>query len=77
MNFLFICRASAIFFGVYEPVKQKLLKTLPENLSAFAHLVRFLNNVLQVAKLTLRKTVNWSGIIYLIESSISFLVYSV
>ncbi|KAG8660701.1 S-adenosylmethionine carrier 1, chloroplastic/mitochondrial isoform X2 [Manihot esculenta] len=30
--------ASAIFFGVYEPVKQKLLKTLPENLSAFAHL---------------------------------------
>ncbi|KAJ9146081.1 hypothetical protein P3X46_028392 [Hevea brasiliensis] len=30
--------ASAVFFGVYEPVKQKLLKTLPENLSAFAHL---------------------------------------
>ncbi|XP_065848316.1 S-adenosylmethionine carrier 1, chloroplastic/mitochondrial-like isoform X2 [Euphorbia lathyris] len=30
--------ASAIFVGVYEPLKQKLLKTLPENLSAVAHL---------------------------------------
>ncbi|WCJ43300.1 S-adenosylmethionine carrier 1 chloroplastic/mitochondrial [Euphorbia peplus] len=30
--------ASAIFVGVYEPIKQKLLKTLPENLSAVAHL---------------------------------------
>ncbi|RVW94893.1 putative S-adenosylmethionine carrier 2, chloroplastic [Vitis vinifera] len=34
-------RASAIFVGVYEPTKQKLLKTIPENLSAFAHLVSF------------------------------------
>lgn len=33
-------RASALFVGVYEPTKQKLLKLLPENLSAVAHLVR-------------------------------------
>ncbi|XWS23506.1 hypothetical protein CRYUN_Cryun28dG0019900 [Craigia yunnanensis] len=31
--------ASAIFLGVYEPAKQKLLKAFPEHLSAFAHLV--------------------------------------
>ncbi|KAM2731502.1 hypothetical protein EV2_035157 [Malus domestica] len=31
-------RASAIFVGVYEPTKQKLLNVLPENLSALAHL---------------------------------------
>ncbi|KAG2711700.1 hypothetical protein I3760_04G089200 [Carya illinoinensis] len=30
-------RASALFVGVYEPTKQKLLKTFPENLSAAAH----------------------------------------
>lgn len=36
----FMCRASAIFVGVYEPTKQKLLKLFPENLSAAAHLVR-------------------------------------
>ncbi|EEF38093.1 S-adenosylmethionine carrier 1, chloroplastic/mitochondrial isoform X2 [Ricinus communis] len=30
--------ASALFVGVYEPVKQKLLKSLPENLSSFAQL---------------------------------------
>ena len=33
-------RASALFVGVYEPTKQKLLKLFPENLSAVAHLVR-------------------------------------
>ncbi|CAK9165336.1 unnamed protein product, partial [Ilex paraguariensis] len=38
MTFLITCRASAIFVGVYEPVKQKLLKSFPENLSALAHL---------------------------------------
>lgn len=32
-------RASAIFVGVYEPTKQKLLKMFPENLSALAHFV--------------------------------------
>jgi hypothetical protein len=32
-------RASAIFVGVYEPTKRKLLETLPENLSAVAHFV--------------------------------------
>ncbi|XP_042454375.1 S-adenosylmethionine carrier 1, chloroplastic/mitochondrial-like isoform X3 [Zingiber officinale] len=33
------CReASAIFVGIYEPTKQKLLKLFPENLSTFAHL---------------------------------------
>ncbi|XP_050211624.1 S-adenosylmethionine carrier 1, chloroplastic/mitochondrial-like [Mercurialis annua] len=30
--------ASAIFIGVYEPVKQKLLKAFPENLNALAQL---------------------------------------
>lgn len=33
-------RASALFVGVYEPTKQKLLKMFPENLSAAAHFVR-------------------------------------
>lgn len=33
-----MCRASALFVGVYEPAKQKLLRMFPENLSAFAHL---------------------------------------
>lgn len=35
---MFYRRASALFIGVYEPAKKKLLKTLPENLSAVAHL---------------------------------------
>lgn len=39
MNSVAIFRASAIFVGVYEPAKQQLLKSLPENLSALAHLV--------------------------------------
>ncbi|KAG5525344.1 hypothetical protein RHGRI_031874 [Rhododendron griersonianum] len=30
--------ASAVFVGVYEPTKQKLLKSFPDNLSALAHL---------------------------------------
>ncbi|KAH0893891.1 hypothetical protein HID58_056320 [Brassica napus] len=30
--------ASALFVGVYEPTKQKLLKTFPDHLSAVAHL---------------------------------------
>ena len=34
-----VCRASALFVGVYEPAKKKLLKIRPENLSAVAHLV--------------------------------------
>ncbi|XP_010542981.1 PREDICTED: probable S-adenosylmethionine carrier 2, chloroplastic isoform X2 [Tarenaya hassleriana] len=37
-NLVGVLPASAIFIGVYEPAKQKLLKLLPENLSAFAHL---------------------------------------
>ncbi|GMI90768.1 SAM TRANSPORTER1, S-adenosylmethionine carrier 1 [Hibiscus trionum] len=37
-NLAGVLPASAIFLGVYEPTKQKLLKTFPENLSAFAHL---------------------------------------
>lgn len=37
--FLSADRASALFVGVYEPAKQKLLTMFPENLSAFAHLV--------------------------------------
>ncbi|GAV80233.1 Mito_carr domain-containing protein [Cephalotus follicularis] len=37
-NLAGVLPASVIFFGVYEPTKEKLLKTIPENLSAFAHL---------------------------------------
>lgn len=37
-NIAGVLPASAIFLGVYEPSKQKLLKSLPENLSAVAHL---------------------------------------
>ncbi|CAL0300674.1 unnamed protein product [Lupinus luteus] len=36
-NLAGVLPASAIFVGVYEPTKQKLLKSLPENLSAVAH----------------------------------------
>lgn len=42
MVILIICRASAVFVGVYEPTKQKLLKSFPDNLSALAHLVSIL-----------------------------------
>nr|GLL18406.1 S-adenosylmethionine carrier 1, chloroplastic/mitochondrial-like isoform X2 [Ipomoea trifida] len=38
-SYSYLSGASAIFVGVYEPTKQKLLKSLPENLSALAHLV--------------------------------------
>jgi hypothetical protein len=37
--FLYCCRASALFVGIYEPTKRKLLDVFPENLSAVAHLV--------------------------------------
>ncbi|KAK2979909.1 hypothetical protein RJ640_020151 [Escallonia rubra] len=37
-NLAGVIPASALFIGVYEPVKQKLLKSFPENLSALAHL---------------------------------------
>lgn len=37
-NLAGVLPASALFVGVYEPTKQKLLKMLPENLSAVAHL---------------------------------------
>lgn len=37
-NIAGVLPASAIFVGVYEPSKQKLLKSLPENFSAVAHL---------------------------------------
>ncbi|ONK58219.1 uncharacterized protein A4U43_C09F9780 [Asparagus officinalis] len=37
-NLAGVLPASAVFVGVYEPTKQKLLKVFPENLSAFAHL---------------------------------------
>nr|ACU24155.1 unknown [Glycine max] len=36
-NIVGVLPASAIFIGVYEPTKQQLLKSLPENLSAVAH----------------------------------------
>ncbi|KAJ0087041.1 hypothetical protein Patl1_07982 [Pistacia atlantica] len=45
-NLAGVLPASAIFVGVYEPVKQKLLKTFPQNLSAFAHLVSVLSKAL-------------------------------
>ncbi|KAJ0988046.1 hypothetical protein J5N97_006402 [Dioscorea zingiberensis] len=37
-NLVGVLPASAVFVGIYEPTKQKLLKAFPENLSAFAHL---------------------------------------
>ncbi|KAB1998628.1 hypothetical protein ERO13_D12G093000v2 [Gossypium hirsutum] len=37
-NLAGVLPASALFVGVYEPTKQKLLKLFPENLSAVAHL---------------------------------------
>ncbi|KAK2438715.1 S-adenosylmethionine carrier 1, chloroplastic/mitochondrial [Trifolium repens] len=37
-NLAGVLPASALFVGVYEPAKQKLLRMFPENLSAFAHL---------------------------------------
>lgn len=37
-NLAGVLPASAIFVGVYEPAKQKMLKSLPENCSAIAHL---------------------------------------
>jgi hypothetical protein len=37
--FLYYFRASALFVGIYEPTKRKLLDVFPENLSAVAHLV--------------------------------------
>ncbi|XP_030461522.1 S-adenosylmethionine carrier 1, chloroplastic/mitochondrial-like isoform X1 [Syzygium oleosum] len=37
-NLAGVLPASAIFVGVYEPTKQKLLRAFPENLSALAHL---------------------------------------
>ncbi|PWA80838.1 S-adenosylmethionine carrier 1 [Artemisia annua] len=37
-NLVGVLPASALFVGVYEPAKKKLLKMLPENLSAVAHL---------------------------------------
>ncbi|KAH9780857.1 S-adenosylmethionine carrier 1 [Citrus sinensis] len=39
-NLAGVLPASALFVGVYEPTKQKLLQIFPENLSAAAHLVR-------------------------------------
>ncbi|GFP83269.1 S-adenosylmethionine carrier 1 chloroplastic/mitochondrial [Phtheirospermum japonicum] len=37
-NIAGVLPASAVFVGVYEPAKQKLIRSLPENLSAVAHL---------------------------------------
>ncbi|KAL2240986.1 UNVERIFIED_CONTAM: S-adenosylmethionine carrier 1, chloroplastic/mitochondrial [Sesamum indicum] len=37
-NLAGVLPASAVFIGVYEPAKQQLLRNLPENLSAVAHL---------------------------------------
>ncbi|KAL8242106.1 hypothetical protein R6Q59_012408 [Mikania micrantha] len=37
-NLVGVLPASALFVGVYEPAKKKLLKTFPENFSAVAHL---------------------------------------
>ncbi|XP_027365009.1 S-adenosylmethionine carrier 1, chloroplastic/mitochondrial isoform X4 [Abrus precatorius] len=37
-NLAGVLPASALFVGVYEPIKQKLLRIFPESLSAFAHL---------------------------------------
>jgi len=45
-NIVGVLPASAIFVGVYEPAKRKLLELLPENLSAIAHLVSQLKKYL-------------------------------
>ncbi|KAL5175727.1 S-adenosylmethionine carrier 1, chloroplastic/mitochondrial [Glycine soja] len=37
-NLVGVLPASALFVGVYEPIKQKLLRIFPEHLSAFTHL---------------------------------------
>nr|XP_010915071.1 S-adenosylmethionine carrier 1, chloroplastic/mitochondrial [Elaeis guineensis] len=37
-NLAGVLPASAVFVGIYEPTKRKLLEIFPENLSAFAHL---------------------------------------
>nr|KYP67564.1 hypothetical protein KK1_023908 [Cajanus cajan] len=37
-NLAGVLPASALFVGVYEPIKQKLLRIFPENLSALTHL---------------------------------------
>ncbi|WVZ62745.1 hypothetical protein U9M48_012455 [Paspalum notatum var. saurae] len=37
-NIVGVLPASAVFVGVYEPAKRKLLEMFPENLSAIAHL---------------------------------------
>lgn len=39
VSWMGVSRASAIFVGVYEPVKHKLLDSFPDHLSAVAHLV--------------------------------------
>ncbi|KAG8085363.1 hypothetical protein GUJ93_ZPchr0010g11197 [Zizania palustris] len=36
-NLAGVLPASAVFVGIYEPTKRKLLETFPENLSAVAH----------------------------------------
>jgi hypothetical protein len=46
LNFCSSNRASAVFVGVYEPVKRKLLSALPDQLSWLAHLVKFLHMIL-------------------------------
>lgn len=38
-NLVGVLPASALFVGVYEPIKQKLLRVFPEHLSAFTHLI--------------------------------------
>ncbi|XP_020554566.1 S-adenosylmethionine carrier 1, chloroplastic/mitochondrial isoform X1 [Sesamum indicum] len=40
-NLAGVLPASAVFIGVYEPAKQQLLRNLPENLSAVAHLISY------------------------------------
>jgi hypothetical protein len=46
LNFCSGNRASAVFVGVYEPVKRKLLSALPDQLTWLAHLVKFLHMIL-------------------------------
>lgn len=46
LNFCSGNRASAVFVGVYEPVKRKLLSALPDQLTWLAHMVKFLHMIL-------------------------------
>ncbi|KAL8172391.1 hypothetical protein V2J09_024195 [Rumex salicifolius] len=48
-NLAGVLPASALFVGVYEPTKEKLLNFFPENLSALAHIMICFSMIIQTA----------------------------